>query len=490
MPDLYAILTSPETDRATLTKAVVALGRTAVVKHLKAAGLDAEALPDDPDLLAELLLSLHRPEPLERLDKPRTIEDLAEGRVYASDPPTLVRRFGVPKPDGGMAIVALHRGDGPPRLVADVDLPPNVVPGPEPVPHEAWPDIDLTPGTIEVGNERHLRVDIKVVFWIPYHANTAPLPTRRMPAATGWEDATMTQEMRMGGRAMLATGNPTPPDGFANLQEWAAFRSSKEYRGYLWRDLYVCCPNEHRKVSRELDTDAGYTPAQADVPEDPAATLAQRLAAYHGDHQNIGSIATGLAQSPGGGALAGKLAAPVAPDQYRDAVVVMRKLCPPTNETYSQGELHSPPQVLTGECLSGSWELFVRVGKAHNLLSYAATGKLLRFQGGVMTFKLCCDGKLKLSFRHSAIPSFRVYVNNHAVGGYDMLTSPWSEVEKCFYAPTTAVTQWSSTELENALGQIEKAPPLPAAWEREFTVPFRDGCPGDTPPSEWLTNRL
>ena len=335
------------------------------------------------------------------------------------------------------------------------------------------------------------------MFWIPYHANSFPIPTGYLPKSTHWETDAPNEEMRLAARAMLATGNPTPPDAFPEAKDWQTFVDSNEYRGYAWYDLYACCPNEKPKLAEVKRSDAGYTPPSSEIPSDPADTFKQRLTDYHNDHQNIGSIATGLTQTPGGASVTDKPGKLAFPDRYRDAAILIKKLCPPTNESYSKGEKIGPRQVDTKDCLSGSWEFYVRVGKAHNLLNYALCGKLVRFQGGTLNFNLCCDAaefgtlarpSLGLYYGHSAIPSWRLYINNQKVHEYDMLTAPWSEVEGCFYEPTPAgLTEWSTDQVAAALNEQKRSPPV-KHWDDDFKITSKDGCSGDEPPDEWLHN--
>ena len=371
-------------------------------------------------------------------------------------------------------------GVGTRRDETDPDQPTLVQPPLEV--YEPVPSTQSGPPAVKATN---LHVDIKLIFWIPYHGNSFPLPTRYLPKSTGWEAGCKSEEERLAVRAMLATGNPTPPDGFPTAKDWAVFQGTKEYRGIAWYDLYTCCPNEQPKLAQIKYGDAGYTPPSCDIPEDPAATLNQRLTDYHGDHQNIGSVSTGLVLTPGGDAIDSALTKGAVPNQYRDAVKLIRKLCPPTDESYSQGEKLGPTQSLTAQCLSGAWSFFVRVGKAHNLLNYALCGKLIRFQGGTMNFKLCCDGVLRLQYRHSAIPSWRLYLNNRKVAEYDMLTATWPEVEGCYYTPNSGPLDFSIDALESALKEEIRSGEV-KTWENNFNITPRDDCPGDKPPDEWL----
>lgn len=495
--DLFSLLAALDQGSATapqVRERLTALGPGALLGHLKAAGLAADDLPADAEVLAGLVLALNAPEhAAPRTDGPKTSAGLMRGELFAGDPASLRARVAVER-EAGVEVLALHAGPEGPRLETDLILgeapakprrrahvpeePPALRPPEEP------PQQTYTPTpTYQADLHYHYRVDIKLIYWIPYRSNANPLPTRFMPPA--WEAAASSMEARFSGRAMLATGNPAPPDGFPTRADFSAFLNTKEFRGVLHQELLVCCPGEHSKTVIPQRADTGFTPATADVPEQPAATLAQRLRAYHEEHQNIGSIATGVAQSPAvSDAMAWYVPGVAISDQYEDALELLKELCPVTNEAYSLGEKIFN-QTLSDDCLSGEWEFFVRVGAAHNLLSLALTGKMIAFQGGYLRFKLCCDGKLKLSWRHTAIPSAKLYVNNVKVAEYDMMTAAWSDVEASFFDPEVwYMGSKASAKHELQSGQT-KAAIIPPATPYERDLPRRDGCP-EPPGDVWL----
>ena len=344
-------------------------------------------------------------------------------------------------------------------------------------------DLDIgNPEIVKIGNRYYYRADIKVVLWIPYRRNTFPVPTRFEPEH--WKSADMSQEMRMAARAMLSTGNPTPPDTFPDYQSWSKFWQSSEYRGIYNLKLFICCPDQDSKEARDAGHKSGYTPAPADVDPNPPETLTKRLTDDHKDRQNVGSIVEGLMQGATGNELTHWLTFPVG-DQYEDALDLIKELCPKTNESYSEGE-QIFEHTKADDCVSGTVKFMVRVGKAHNLLNYLATGKLIGFQGGILTYKLCCDGKLKLSYKHSAIPSQRIYVNNRTVYDYDMLNAkvPWSQVEESYYGVSAGVLEGSKAALKRRL--LEKVEsPLNKNEQTETAIPRGDGCPSPIP-DDWL----
>ncbi|MCZ4280046.1 hypothetical protein O4H49_04605 [Kiloniella laminariae] len=498
MEDLFTVITALDNEEITRDKAhkkMASWGKTTLKKHLDAAGLGGEKLPPHPETLAKILLSLTRPDPENRrLITPKTLEAIVTGKLFDDDPPDLKQRFALRQGNKVKVMVLRDRPGQPPRLeqdfeLAGADLPAEImteIPEAPEDPDLSTPpeDPDIPHGTIETVARSYYRVDIKLVYWIPYRPNKFPIPTRFLP--TRWKFATMSQEQRMAARAMLATGNPPPPRTFPTKASWDKLVASKEYRGVTHHLLFVCCPGERPKNDLDYLNKAGYTPAPSEVPATPANTLAKRLNDDHKDQQTVGSIAESLLNSDTGTEITGVPGFAVG-DQYEDAAALIKELCDETNESFSEGERHYK-YTPAADCFSGNWDFAVRVGKAHNLLNYAATGKLIAFQGGDLGFKLCCsDGKLKLHYKYSAIPSQALYINNRRVWKHDMLSADWEKVEECFYTPTRYATWGSKAELKAAL-ESKKMSPRPFTKDVEFPLVSTTGCP--TPiPETWIYDR-
>jgi len=218
-----------------------------------------------------------------------------------------------------------------------------------------------------------------------------------------------------------------------------------------------------------------------------------KLNQFHNDNQNAGSVASDFLSGPNATALDVPAMVPgkLLPKQAQLGGRLIRKKPPPKNESFSKGEMDCPPTLLTAECLSGTQDFWVRVGRDHNLLNFMLTNKLIKFQGGTLTFKLCCDGKLKLSYNHSAIPSWKIYINNKMVKTYSMLDATWAEVEEAFFEPLTAdqlkqPIPKMEDAIEAALDKKEKSKKV-KSWDQEFAVPKRDGC---LLSDEWIVDSL
>jgi len=494
--DLFSILVAHGRREITRSQAIAEVARFStgrLQEHLETAGLTDTAFSEDRMLLADMLVALHNP-PDTRSTETKTLRSLISGQVYEEDPDTLLGRYAMNSKEG-MDIWALYGGSTTPKLVKEFSLSQEEIKGLtlkdyEYINEDLEPPIEPelpTPLPIEVGNPWHYRVDIKLVLWIPFHGNSLPIPTRFMPS--GWENSPgLNQEMRTAGRFMLATGNTTPPDSFTR-DSWNKFVASKEYRGFVCRELYICCPDEKEKLIIPHGQDAGYTPApaSADMTED-------KLNKFHGENQNAGSVASDFLSGPNASALdfPAMLPGRFLAKQAQLGGRLIRQNPPPKNEAFSKGEMLCPPIVRTAECLSGSQDFWIRVGRDHNLLNFMLTNKLIKFQGGRLSFKLCCDGKLKINFNHSAIPSWKLYINNKMVKTYSMLDATWAEVEEAFFEPLSA-EQFKKPipEMESALeAALRKAVRSKKVknWSQDFTLAKRENCPGQPLPEEWIVD--
>lgn len=487
MGDLFSVITdylSKDISGEQALAEVSGWDRIDIDKHLEAAGLDLNKTPSNKNIRADILLKIHLSGlRAQRVREQKTVQKFVSGTVFDTDPVDMKGRFSTKK-DDELVVWSLYVPiDSDPRIEKDLLFSKTNLP------HDLWEEIpdeaeglappdapQIGPPIIEIVDRQYIRVDIKLVYWIPFRANEFPVPRKMLPA--GWRGIAMTQESRLAARSMLSTGNPTPRDSFTEAQ-WDALVASKEYRGLLYRELFCCCPNELSKQDIEKLTKVGFTPPSSNAAD------ASRLQDDRKDKQNIGSIVAGglatddsvmYAMAPPGAAV---------PDHVEDALELIHEMgLTNSNETYSEGEELLDTQRIAG-CHSGSWDFTIRVGKVHNLLNNALTGQLISYQGGLLTWKLCCDtSDLKLTYNHSAIPSQRIYVNNQVVYDYDMLTAPWAQVAGSFFTAPDENWQGSKEDLKDALESNTKAPrPI----TKTITIPLtlEDGCPSP-PPSDWI----
>ena len=154
------------------------------------------------------------------------------------------------------------------NLAAELESTPVGSPGlviPQPLEDDGGEEEPTFDEGIPLINKNHYYANVKLVYWIPYRRNKLPLLRRFLPKQ--WRDTDpelLPGDYRLAARAMLATGNPRPPQSFPTRKSWDDFLASKEYRGALSTDLYICCPDDkprhaigHPKV--------GYTPPASNV---------------------------------------------------------------------------------------------------------------------------------------------------------------------------------------------------------------------------------
>ena len=356
---------------------------------------------------------------------------------------------------------------------------------PEPTPPEPepTPTLKTTSQTIT-----QYKVDIKVVHWIPYRANDIPMLNRFLP--TRWKNAAtvaqMSQEARYAIRAMLSTGNAPPPNAFRDQASWKNFVDSKEYRAIFWAQLYICCPSGELQHDPKVKMHkAGFTPSLSNIKESPANTLEKRLKEYRDERHTPGSTIEGciarggvvkeIAMSAVGFPYIGEWSAP---DQIDDPLAKLEEIYKDIiyiPQSYSQGKdfLFPPQSNNTEDCVAGTWSYFFRVGDSHNLLNHMLIGSLIPYQGGDMTFKLCCSTKkLSLKYNHTTVPSFKVYVNNVKAGKqYDMMKSQFSHMYDSI----------SGSKLDSLKDDDNKSPSRPKLppnniWKTSVDIPGESDC--------------
>lgn len=505
MNRLFDVLTGFQVGDVTKEEALTFLKRTDT-RWLKSSlvnlGLPPDALPANAEVLARLFLALHGEESkVDRVAGPRSIEGLLEGTLYANDDPQVISRMAFKKGDHIEVWDVMLDDKGVPSLVPfstfnlqhiyhlDISRVPHVddprpdenEPGEQPPEKTAPPpeeEEEPLGEDIPVSDQVcHYQFNLKVVMWIPYVPNEVPLFRKFLPEPL--KSMKMSQELRLGLRIALATGNPTPPKSLTDAQ-YTALIQSKEFRGTMRGTLTLCCGKEIRK-DVDVTAETGFTPPASGVED-------ARLNADHNTTQNLGSYLEAILSR--GGPLANQLtgagtgAAVV--DQIEDALDLIKEFGrADANESFTKGEGRSGKTVnihpLFKDCLLGTWSNFVRVGKINNLLNYALTGNLIRFQGGVLNWFLCCStGKLLIAFNHSTIPSFKLYLNDKEIYEYSMLTASIAKIKETFYQPTSEDFFSSKADLKRALLAV-KLSPLSVSFKDDFNLKKMDGCPIEGP---------
>lgn len=348
----------------------------------------------------------------------------------------------------------------------------------------------ITGGGRTRGGARHYRVNIKLVYWIPY-VPQPELLTRPHFLPPRWKGATMSFEMRTVMRAMLASGNAPPPVSFPTAASWSTFVASNEYRAAFSRDLVVCCPDDGPATARFVDRtlDGGYTPRTSGVPLAPPASLAARL---HADHQTgpneLSLAASGVHTDAARDAdWARFFSLGFASDHLEDSFTLLREFgVPDTNDSFSAGEFAfkaSPPPSIVSDCPTGAFDVGVRVSKIGNLVTFGAVQKYLGYQGARFEWALCCDtSKLRFTYAHATLPSQRIYIDNAQAWEYDMLTATWPQIEQNFLTPS-----WSGLDLKGSVDDLrdaltnDNAAPRTQNGSASITLASRPGCPAEVP---------
>lgn len=491
MRDLFSILVDLDRGKLKTDAAVEEIAtwdRRQIRRQLDATGLSGPLFPQEPRAMAKLLVGLHAPETAAKAKtEPKTLKGMASGEVFDGDA-GVVFRFATRKGEEVNVWDVVRKSRGRPVVEHSFRASTTQIRDafgeiPEWLKEEKQDDPHHAPGgdpamNTEIATRTHRRVDIKLVYWIPYSPNNEAL-RRKLPAATGWRDAAMTQSMRMAARAMLATGNEPPPSAFPNAGKWQEFLEKKEYRGALYRELFMCCLNGGTGQDIPKLDKVGFTPPRSGAkPED--------LHQDHLDHQSDSSMATGLILE----SIFALPNLPGIPDRLEDVIEELRNMNQTSNESFTEGEKKNvivTPMDSTDTTISGSWEFQVRVGKAANLLNYLLTGRVVKWQGTRLRWRLdCANNKLKLEGLSSPIPSVKLYVNNEGIDVYDMLTAPWHRVDACFRPPrgTPPITLTTFQQMEEELSSDECSP-LVQNWSRELDIRSHDGCPYPTP-TNWL----
>ena len=398
-------------------------------------------LPCDDITRAQLVLAVIAPERLdsERSAGPATTAGMLANQVFDSDPESLIMRFSRPAGDkGDRVVMAVHRqAEGTLAIRQDLLLcasqlpehyePPS--PGEEYKPTLPCEEIPVAPGE-PIAQSRYLHTNIKLVFWIPYFPNELPMLNRILPFWKGQMGHTERKAMA----ALLASGNPPPPEAFPTPASYAQFVATKEYRGVINIDLLAC--GETGRIGGALvsadQSIVGFTPPFSAISLAPNDTFGERLRNEHKARESLASEIVGAVKD--GGLLFRQLQMLTGitqlgiDDQIDDAIpplIELAKKSPldaKTQQSYTPGNL-APGTVqsgLEGNCFNGFYKMGIQVNDIENILFAILTGRLLPYMWGQLQFKLCSDGTLDVFVKGSSIPNKTLYINNRRVGSYDM----------------------------------------------------------------------
>lgn len=469
-------------------------------------GFSAADLPADAANRVRLAAVTVAPEALaqERVAGPATTHGILHGQLFEVDPFSLKLRFIKPADDrkGDVAVMGVHETpDGSLEIRHDLqlcaaDLPKHFDPPwerdepvPETPPEEESPLIDEP-----VTASQYLHVNVKLVLAIPYSPNSLPTLSRILPYWKG--QMKFSEEYAM--KALLATGNPPPPDTFPTKKSFTDFIDSKEFRGVLDADLFVCCDNgKIGRVIADPEYIIGYTPPLSDIDPEPAETLRARLGRDHDSRENLSSQITRAIQD--GGVLSKQIAAlggfPIElglDDQIDDAIPHLitnansSKINAKTPESHARGNLKKGPETAAreGDCFNGSLKMGIQVNNIENILFYMLTGRLLPYMWGQLQFKLCCDGSLQLFVKGSAIPNKTLYVNNRKVDAYDMTSVSFDKIKVS--VPLAPKDGSNDKKRLPDPSQLDFAPaPEEIQATSARTLRHKPGCPRKVPDA-WL----
>jgi len=476
---------------------IASLGLLELKKILKESGLDIAGKVTNAKTAADIAIAVFVPSiRAERSEEAKTHEGLLSGHIFEDDEPEIVYRFAARPSEDEINIWKITESDGKLKIVKDYkfakeELQCSVLTLPlveegetEEVPEEGTPttpdDSDEPTGTIiETVALSHYKVDLKLIFTIPFVPNDFPVPSQLLH--TRWRGAAMTQEERYAARAMLATGNAPPPDLFPTEASWNTYIASKEYRALLHIQFYICCPQAANQNSATVKlTKVGYTPHPSSILLAPAGTLRARLEADHNLRQSVGNQAENIAAGDGAlGAALGLGSIPGATLVAPSNLGVIRELrnryhgTTPGIRSHSEGEhKFGSRDMSTRNCSSGLLSYFFRVGSSHNLLNLGLTGNLIPYQGGDLTYRLCCsDGILRLSFNHTAVPSHDIYINNAKLANksYDMLGASFPSIRSAVNGIGRPLSGL------NNLGVFTR-PAVPKRSSINVPITRKDGC--------------
>lgn len=369
------------------------------------------------------------------------------------------------------------------------DEPPHT---PQDTPHT--PHTPETPSTVGTTRHHH-RINVKLVMWIPYFPNNLPLVNKIMPWWRG--DMTFSQDLAM--RFLMATGNPPPPSGFPKACDFDSYVKTKEYRGIISFDLLICCTADDRMISYNTTLPAyigGYTPSFSGVPE----------GGLHADHDATEDLASEIERAIQDAATDAEIAAIYGkagiglPGSILPLIPYIRKIGqrpdrqhPKEPESYTPGQaIHDEDLIasVAGDCQAGWAKMGIQVNRMDNILYYALTKRLLPYMWGRLDFKLCCTGLFTITGIGSSIPNKTLYINNVAVSQFDMTQLTFAEIKES--VPLDPPTDESDKKYldDPATIQPQYAPPLGSPANRiqvqhTRTVPPVDGCPAPSS-LEWL----
>ena len=511
--DIFNAVTQFQTGELSKAEALETLSRSGsawLSNALESAGISTKRLPENIAVLSNIYLGVNGEAfQSQRRPGPITTEGLIAGAIFEQDNPDVVTR--VPFMRNGCVEIwdVLIDNRGRTSLIQHAvfdhhelvhhdlsHVPDGEVPGDTPgeespkphgkIPGEKIPGEKIPGEMIPVADTRsHYRFNLKLVMWIPYTPNEIMAFRKFLPKPLRNEK--MSQITRLALRIALATGNPEPPDMLDN-KAYMALVASKEFRGALNGNVTLCCGNANPKGDDTFKGVVGFTPpASSAKPED--------LVTDHMNTQNIGSTIKAIlkSDSPLKDQLVGAGTGAALVDQIEDALDLIDEDLPGSDnvppEAYTSGELITGRKKGTLSLdespvtYMGNWANFVRIGPVNNLLGYALTGKLVAYQGGVINWKIDCNGNLSIVFNHSAVPSYKLYLNDKKIYEYDMIKSSIKDIEDTFFKPELKIAgvdvggiMPNEVVLLDSLTSKRKAP-LTKTFKETFSLNSLVNCP-------------
>ncbi|GAK45631.1 conserved protein [Tepidicaulis marinus] len=501
LPALVDATVSGRLSAAEFERALHEIPAAELAKAAHAFGIQADRLPDEPELLARILAreifpASHR--------KPVETETAFIGEFVKADPhgnrPFIVLQDNgkgvhvIPAGKDGAAEKGRPRGERPDEKLAGPgketgnDTPGRAPDGEAPAPEEPGdtPGNGLQP-PVERNATPYYRANIKLVMYIPYEPNNFPVPNRILPQWRGQMNGIEDPAMRL----LLATGNPPPPDSFSDRAAFQRFVDSKEYRGIIDIDLMFCCGSDGQVTQgrKNFTTIVGFTPSFANVPVD-------QLHQHHLDHETMTSQVERAFQSGANNvatAMLDQAASTVTPNDFEVPADALKKALehnnhPSTAESFSQGVSRVKESELietSTSCRAYFAEQQVQVNPVDNVFYYMLTGCVLPYAWTQLRIDFCCDTHtLEVVAWGSSIPNRNLYINNRKVTAYDMLSQNFDVIKHSIpFGPPEGNADSTLVMDPTSAGRMAFTPESEIRISR--ALPGTPGCPASIP-SDWL----
>ncbi|NMM50830.1 hypothetical protein [Marinigracilibium pacificum] len=212
--------------------------------------------------------------------------------------------------------------------------------------------------------------DAMATGWIPYYKHIGDVPANAFTRHKhSWPAFSM----------LFDSGNETPPTVLSGYRDWwDKIINEKEFRGgNAIIDVKLFCGEEGypSKVTYKYKGFVGYTPANVQINWDIAGNPKVTVANMGGDGSEGSKV-----------------------EWERDCAIIKH------------------------------WIRF-KIGKVGNLGNWMFTGQWAPYAWMMIRYKICCDGKVEISFGGSFIPSQWYYVKWAQVGTYDMLNITEAQID-------------------------------------------------------------